>query len=58
MNTPTPLEQFYNYLEQNQYYIGDDLLEIYSNLLLEESKNYLDIYNKGFSEGKLHNQLK
>ena len=54
----TPLEKFYSFMEQNQYFIGNELLQEYETLLVMEAKKQLDTYNKGFNEGRVHNQLK
>ena len=35
----TPLQELMEYMEQNQYFIGNDLLDKY-NELLEEEKNH------------------
>ena len=41
----TPLQQLMEYMEQNQYFIGNDLLAKYKELIKEEKNNSKDLVN-------------
>jgi hypothetical protein len=43
----TPLEKLMDYMEQNQYFIGNELLAKYKELLEEEKEIIMDAYWNG-----------
>lgn len=44
----TPLQQFFNFMKQNQYFIGNDLLYKYHELLNVEADTMQDIFYSGY----------
>ena len=51
----TPLQQLMEYMEQNQYFIGNDLLAKYKELIEMEKQQIIDAHINGqseFDEGK------
>ena len=51
----TPLQQLFEYMEQNQYFIGNDLLAKYKELIELEKQQIIDAHINGqseFDEGK------
>lgn len=51
----TPLQQLFEYMEQNQYFIGNDLLAKYEELIELEKQQIIDAHINGqseFDEGK------
>lgn len=51
----TPLQQLMEYMEQNQYFIGNDLLAKYKELIEIEKQQIIDAHINGqseFDEGK------
>ena len=43
----TPIQEFYEFMNQNQYFIGNDLYKKYQALLEKEKKVIMDAYNSG-----------
>ena len=51
----TPLQELMEYMEQNQYFIGNDLLAKYKELIEIEKQQIIDAHINGqseFDEGK------
>ena len=51
----TPLQQLFEYMEQNQYFIGNDLLAKYKELIEMEKQQIIEAHISGqseFDEGK------
>lgn len=51
----TPLQELMEYMEQNQYFIGNDLLAKYEELIELEKQQIIDAHINGqseFDEGK------
>ena len=46
----TPLQQLFEYMEQNQYFIGNDLLAKYEELIELEKQQIIDAHINGQSE--------
>lgn len=46
----TPVQELMRYMEQNQYFIGNDLLEKYNELLGKEKEQI----ERAFEEGMFH----
>lgn len=48
----TPIQEFYEFMEQNQYFIGNDLLAKYKELIDKETAVIRDAYLSGFNDGE------
>ena len=44
----TPLQELMQYMEQNQYFIGNDLLEKYKELIEKENQEFIGCYIRGY----------
>lgn len=47
----TPLQEFYEFIEQNQYFIGNDLYAKYHELIQEEKEWIVAAYHFGWDDG-------
>lgn len=46
----TPLQELMHYMEQNQYFIGNDLLGKYNELLEKEKQEYIDCWIRAYTK--------
>ena len=46
----TPIQEFYEFMEQHQYFIGNDLYEKYKELLKKEKQTIIDAVDYGTSD--------
>jgi len=46
----TPLQELMYYMEQNQYFIGNDLLAEYKKLLEKEKQEYIDCWIRAYTK--------
>ena len=45
----TPIQEFYDFMEQQQYFIGNDLYKKYKELINKEKKFIKSLYNRNIS---------
>ena len=64
MKTLTPIQEFYEFMEQHNYFIGNDLYAKYKELLekekeiMEEIIDIIDSENSGHSAEQRLNEIK
>ena len=46
----TPIEEFYEFMNQNQYFIGNDLYKKYQALLEKEKEVIMNAYKQGVTD--------
>lgn len=49
----TPLQEFYEFMEQNQYFIGNDLYAKYHEMIEKEKEVIMDAYDTGLFDGSM-----
>jgi len=52
----TAMQQLIEFMEQNQYFIGNDLYEKQKELLKLEQKQIEDAYDEGYQDAEQDNQ--
>ena len=54
----TPIQEFFEFMHQNQYFIGNDLLVKYKEMLEKEKGVINDAYIIGFSDRDIYHEAK
>lgn len=50
----TPLQELMEYMEQNQYFIGNDLLDKYNELIEKEKQEFISCYIRAMTKDYLN----
>jgi len=50
----TPLQELMEYMEQNQYFVGNDLLDKYNELIEKEKQEYISCWIRAYTKDMLN----
>ena len=50
----TPVQELFEYMEQNQYFIGNDLLAKYKELIEKEKQEFISCYIRAMTKDYLN----